>query len=438
MKKFLGILLLIYTVNLYGQIEPNIDYKARAERNIKKLAKDSILLNQVSIKSDGIYMYDRSSTTPEFVLRWKEVGHFLRLCYNQDYYQMLAVYKAKKSQNFSLKDFIDFREYSLTAPNLMSGLRVALDPGHFGGTWEEAMQERRYLKVKPEELGLPASAGDQKVFEAELTEFTTRILADTLRKLGAIVFETREPGKSAVGKSFELWFKEDFEKDLEKYVESGDISPAQARLLQTESKSYVFDNLYKYIDFVQRSRKINAFQPDLTIVLHYNADEDNERYENRYSRLTDDNYSMVFVPGAFVWGELYKPAARLEFLRLLVSPDLEESERLSGFMIDGFKEMGIPAVPKENDLLHPKKYCIESKHEGVYHRNIYLTRAIEGPVSYVECLYQDNRKMFPLLLKRDFKLNGVKMPRICADVAYKLLGSIQKWVKENETIDLVR
>lgn len=438
--------LLLITSGTFAQIKNNdhikddgtVDYKARAIRNLPLVLKDSVLWNMVSIKDDGLYIYDKSSIYPEFVLYWKEVGHFLRLFYNEDYHSMQKIYKNKGDDPFYLNNWRDFLQYDLGAPISIGGLRVALDPGHFAGNWDEAVQERRYLKVKATELGEPATNPDKSVYEAQLTDFTVMALADTLRRLGAEVHITREPGKSAVGKPFNKWYVEDFQNDLKKAVVNGEITSKQAQVLLAESKPYVFENFYKYLDFVNRSRSINDFNADVTLVIHYNADEDNERFEQRYSRLTNDNFSMVFIPGAYVWGELYKQDARLEMVRLLVSSDLEESERLARLTIKKLSELGVPPIPRENDLMHPKKYCVDSQYEGVYHRNMYLTRSIESPIAYVEALYQDNKKEFPLLLKRDHKVHGVAMPKRCAEVAYKLLENLQDWVKENETLPLIK
>src|SRR5207248_10136636 len=57
----------------------------------------------------------------------------------------------------------------------LSGLRVALDPGHLGGKW--AKMEERWFQV-----------GDSKpVTEGDLTLRVSRMLASRLRKLGATV-----------------------------------------------------------------------------------------------------------------------------------------------------------------------------------------------------------------------------------------------------------
>src|SRR5207237_3132397 len=61
----------------------------------------------------------------------------------------------------------------------LSGLRVALDPGHLGGKW--AKMEERWFQV-----------GDTKpVTEGDLTLRVSQMLASRLRKLGATVLYVR-------------------------------------------------------------------------------------------------------------------------------------------------------------------------------------------------------------------------------------------------------
>jgi N-acetylmuramoyl-L-alanine amidase len=68
----------------------------------------------------------------------------------------------------------------LANPNKpLSGLRIALDPGHLGGQW--AKMEERWFQV----------GNTQPVQEGDLTLKVARLLAPRLRKLGAKVFFVR-------------------------------------------------------------------------------------------------------------------------------------------------------------------------------------------------------------------------------------------------------
>src|SRR6266516_576712 len=70
----------------------------------------------------------------------------------------------------------------------LSGLRIALDPGHLGGEW--AKMEERWFQV----------GGSAPVQEGDLTLRVARLLAPRLRKLGAKVFFVRNSNEPITSK----------------------------------------------------------------------------------------------------------------------------------------------------------------------------------------------------------------------------------------------
>jgi N-acetylmuramoyl-L-alanine amidase len=440
-KPTLVIFVMLATIFAQAQIsdESREFYKERAERNLKYLVQDSILLNQVTIDDEGIKMYDLKSTVrPEFTLYWDEVPHYLRIINRMRYYDEYEMYYNKGNDEFLLTKLQDLFSFTMPRPEGFLGLRVAIDPGHFAGNWEQALKEERYLKVRGEEFG---KKGDIQIYEAQLTYWTAEILKDTLEKLGSRVMLTRPKGVSAVGKSFDDWYREDFRDDLAIYIARGDISEKTARaLLESNSRRYVFEVFYKYIDFTNRARRMNEFKPNLSLVLHYNVEESNNRDKYKYTSPQDEaNYSMFFVPGSFLWGELWKQNQRMDFLRLMVGYDLEQSIRLAKHIQRDHKDvLGVPPIPVENDLIHTEKYDILTDYQGVYARNLYLTRAVKGPVVYCESLYQDHRGEMERLIKRDYSFNGEMVPKRCAEVAFSFLRSMRLWLEENKEESHIR
>ena len=433
MKKFIVIVVVFMKFPLlFAQGDFMRDlYKERAEKNLELLAKDPSIRQYVSITEAGIEIYPYPGTPkPEFTLYWYEATDFLKKFQQYNYAEMLDFYDQKGSQKLRVslaRRTIDFWRFT---PSSISDLAIAIDPGHFAANWHQAKQERKYVKIKGSELGLKE---DIEFFEAELTMATALILKDTLEKLGARkVMITRESGVSAVGKDFDTWFKEDFVSETKRLKESGELKAAFADKLIAENKPFpAFKYVYSYIDFVNRSRRINEFMPDVTFVMHYNADEAGERQENGYWPVTDNNYSMVFVPGAFMYGELMKKDARIEFLRLLLTPDLEESIRLSGFLIDNLqKNLGVnPIDSKSSAMLNSSS--LPTGKEGVFSRNLYLTRAVESPVAYIEFLFQDNEKEAILLSDKSIRIGNLVTSKRVQQVAYSALESIQDWMHAN-------
>lgn len=427
-KTFLVVVAITMPGYLSAQIslteKDRVFFKNRVEYNLTYMVKDSSILNKIEIQGNGIRMFD-NTIYPEMRLYWDEVPKFIGYSQGMDYYKLKSFYQNKGGQYLFLKeeDADMYEYYHPHPPTDFYGLRVAIDPGHIAGNIKEAIYEKKYLIF-----------GEDSVFEARLTYATAAILKDTLEKLGAEVLLTRNERTGAVGIPFQKWYREDFKKDLDTYVALGDVSPQEAKKLrETDSKYYVFETFYTYLDFVSRSRKINAFHPDVTFIIHYNSDESNHRVEGRNTVPVDANYSMCFVPGAFAFGELKKIDYRIDFIRLLVSNNIEESQKLAKYWIEEHEKIGIPPIPADNDLIHVRKYCIAAPNgEGIYSRNLYLTRAIKSPVVYGESLYQDNKTEKDLLLKKDFMLGDITTSKRVAEVAYAYLNTLRRWLEDNK------
>jgi len=410
-------------------------YIDRAKNNLEILSKNDYLKKYVNISNAGIELFSSANgSKPEFTLYWFEATDFLKKFHKYSYQDMKRFYDAKGSQRLRLSFARRTTDFWRFTPDKIDELAVAIDPGHFAGSWSEAVQEKKYIKVKGSEVG---QQEDIKFYEAQLNMATALLLKDTLEKLNVRkVMITRKQGESAVGKPFNEWFKEDFETDTKKLAERGEIPSGLANRLLKFRKPYdAFKYVYSYLDFVNRSRSINAFRPDITLVMHYNADEEGKRKEGGYWPVTDKNFSMVFTPGAFLNNELLKKDARIEFLRLLLSPDLEESNRLAGFIVDEFNErLGVAPVSNDIGSKMLSKVCNFTGKEGVYARNLYLTRAIESPVCYVEALLQDSKEEVVALSDTSVEIGELQTSKRVQEVAYAYLASLQDWMDDNKKL----
>ena len=125
------------------------------------------------------------------------------------------------------------------------------------------------------------------------------------------------------------WLKTDYKKDIIHGYKSDWYNRAKFDFLMSgDAPEFVlFYDVFRNLDFVKRAEVINEFNPNLTLVIHYNASEGGRRYDDKYLPPSNENYSMVFIPGAFLGYEIDgkdELDQRFEFLRLLVSYDLEE------------------------------------------------------------------------------------------------------------------
>lgn len=264
----------------------------------------------------------------------------------------------------------------------LSQTRIALDPGHFGGAFSHL--EKRYVKLIHEDL---------EIDEGTLTYLTALELKTLLEAEGAQVFMTRSKiGQGAMEGDFFSWIKE------------------QPHLTGKPSK--IFRDYYNQLDLRARASAINAFNPDVTVILHYNAHPC-----SKFSPLTQANYNMAFIPGAFCCYELKTAEDRYEFLRLIVTDILDESLKLSQNIVSQFsKHLNVPLISDEEPVSYTHRVCLKQE-EGIYARNLALTRLVHSPLCYGETLVQNNEAEFYRLSRKDSAIQGIPCSSRIKEVA---------------------
>ena len=278
-----------------------------------------------------------------------------------------------------------------------------------------------------EKKSIQFSYNNQPIALAEgvLTLHTALILKHLLEEQGAEVMLTRDkPNQTAFGITFKEWLNTAFKRSVDSSFSINDITEAEKDFLLTKAtQREIFRTYFNNIDMRQRAKKINEFAPDLTLVIHYNVDEKNTGWQKPSTR----NYNMVFTPGSFLKNELEKPSDRLAFFRLLLSDDIETSLTAGEYMINSFIEnLRVPAAsPQDADYL--TKHCIPLRTQGIYARNLTLTRLIKGSVVYGETLYQDNEKECLLLSKTDTEVYGIKTSARVKQVAEAYFEGVMKY-----------
>lgn len=287
-------------------------------------------------------------------------------------------------------------------------IRVAIDPGHIATNKKEAILEERYVRSK-----------NGFFYEAELNMATALELKRKLEERNFEVMITRSPKSTALGMSYEKWFKKHSREALCDDLEQKKITRSQYEEFLRLSKKDLFHKYFKDKDFQVRKDLINAFQPDITLIIHYNATEF-ENTEKAYAPEVDYNYSVAFVPGGFTNKELETESQLNDFIRLASTDVVEKSILLSSFIVNEFEtKLGAPKLlPTDNpDLWYLKKYSVYSGTPGVFSRNLYLTRAINSPMCYGESLLQNNSSEVVKLSKRDCTVGPYKISSRVLDVA---------------------
>ncbi|MBA3706168.1 MAG: hypothetical protein H0W84_09795 [Bacteroidetes bacterium] len=121
---------------------------------------------------------------------------------------------------------------------------------------------------------------------------------------------------------------------------------------------------------------------------------------------------MAFVGGAFMRSDLPSREKRFEFLRLLVSDDLEKSIALSSSVVKSFEKILDVKTAGPKDATYLIQGCLPTLQEGVYCRNLQLTRYIHSPLVYGESLYQDNIDECKLLNMESDKTKNARIQQV--------------------------
>lgn len=412
-------------------------YKDRVTRNLQLLCKEDQCLDNIMITDRGIYVYATSQKVnkPEFILYWREMPHFIEMLDKKSTAEIIDILSRKGSHYFYgiNNTHVDPAKYPVTE---FKGLRVALDPGHIASNFEEARLEQRYVRAEGKFFN---KKEDIQFFESNLAYATCLVLKEMLEKQGAHVMLTHDYGKSAMGINYKEWLQTDYKQDIvHGYKEDWYKRDKFEYLMSGQAPDFMmFHDVFRNLDFVARGKKINEYEPDITLVVHYNASENSTRYGDLYLPPVTENYSMVFIPGAFLGHEIDGKDGldqRFEMLRLLVTYDLEESDVFASNIIGALhNELEVDALPKQNNFDFANRYSILSQRsEGVYHRNLYLTRVVRGAIAYSEALYQDNKEEMEKLGRKDFTIGGIKTSSRVKDVAHVYFSAIEQWLAYNK------
>lgn len=378
-------------------------YTAKMKQYIDR---DSALGDFYSIDLFGISVFagatEKKNNLPEYRVNWSDLSLYKNIISTAPREEAEQIMLEKGNRPF-MPAFV--KRFGLPpeilrpkpAPQLpLRGMRFAIDPGHIASDTAQGRMEDKYLLFKT------FSGGDSvtiSLAEGMLTWKTANALAVLLRSEGAEVFMTRKrPELTAFGKTYAQWKKDDFKRTLDSLLveNPADINLRRIKNGRLRDENSIFRYVFRDAELRKRSVLINEFHPDLTVIIHFNVDEKNRPWDHPSAK----NYCMTFIGGSFQAGELGDPERRFDFLRLLLTDDIENSRSIAGLTALELKsELDIP-LAKPADATYLNEHCMEAGLPGVFCRNLSLTRLVQGTLVYGESLYQDNREECLLLMKK--------------------------------------
>lgn len=283
---------------------------------------------------------------------------------------------------------------------ILSGLKIALDPGHIGGEW--AKMEERWFK----------SGDAPPVEEGEMTLRVAKMLAVKLRALGArvsFVRDTPEPVTPYRPNDFREAAREVLkaggnENPREEF--DGPDDPLKDQTVRWQSEIL----FYRGSEIRQRARRMNAtLRPDIVLCLHFNAEAWGDE---RNPTLIDKNHLHLLVNGSYLPPELEFDDERFEMLQRLLSRAYDEEIKIADTAA---------ATMAQKTALPPYQYTTDNVTKVgtsgyVYARNLVATRLYQCPVVYFEPYVMNSHEVFARIQAGDYEgtrpINGIERPSI--------------------------
>ena len=288
---------------------------------------------------------------------------------------------------------------------VLSGLKIALDPGHIGGEW--AKMEERWFK----------SGDAPPVEEGEMTLRVAKMLAVKLRALGARVSFVRDKPEPVTP-----FRPNDFREAAREILKSGGTEnpredfEARDDPLREQTVRWQSEILfYRGSEIRQRARRVNSkLRPDLVLCLHFNAEAWGDE---RNPTLSDKNHLHLLVNGSYLPTELEFDDERFEMVQRLLSRVYDEEIKIADTAAEAMaKETGLP----------PYQYTTDNVTKVgtsgyVYARNLVATRLYQCPVIYFEPYVMNSHEVFARIQAGDYDgtqlINGVERPSIYREYA---------------------
>ena len=397
-------------LNLKGSLNEHILFESNAFYilNDKKEKEFAVYSNETKVLAD---FFENSSLTEQSKL-----------------YKLKGLNKLSKKQLDSLvmtmNDDSKLPKFNSAKP--LQNIRIAIDPGHFSSNYEDSKVEGKYVKLVNEKSRKKDTI---TLVEGQLTFLTAQVLKSMLEEQGAKVILSRtKENMTAFNQTYNDWYKHRRNKVLDSLKQKKELDDDRYKILKQFPKEKLFWAFFRDYELLERAKKMNAYYPHVSVIIHYNVDDKNSPWTTASQR----NNSMCFISGAFGTKDLAKPANKLNFLRLLLGKQLQQSETIGRLTLNSFEKNLKVNRAKQDDADYLMKHTLSTNCQGLFCRNLILTRYINSPLVYGESLYQDNTKECTMLNTCNYNDYGVKTSERVYLVAKSYYEAIINYFKEPE------
>lgn len=264
----------------------------------------------------------------------------------------------------------------------LKGLRIALDPGHIGGEW--AQLEARYFKL----------GDDPSVEESKLNMITCERIADLLRADGAEIVWAKHSYDPVTSLRPDSLHREAIAALAKRPGTTKKISDESAieRMIDNEA-ALLF---YRVAEIRARAALVNKLKPDLTICVHYNADDWGDPNN---PKLVGHSRLVIFANGSYDANELVFDDQKYDLMRKLLDRTAVQESR--GCALVGQSMIDVLKYPPE---IYPGGYSARhiTNVPSVYTRNLIANRLYHGPVIYCEGPYMNSPDAYYRIIAGDY------------------------------------
>lgn len=287
-----------------------------------------------------------------------------------------------------------------SADKPLGGMKIAIDPGHIGGTW--AKMEERWFTVGE---GTPVCEGDMTLHVANL-------LKPRLEALGATVSLVRskpEPITPARPEALRTLAQDTAPED----------SPAALQRLAERL-------FYRTAEIRARAELVNqTLKPDLVLCLHFNAEAWGDPNN---PTLVDRTHLHLLLNGAYNDEEVRLADQRFALLKKLLQRSHEEEVSVGSTVADSFaKASGLPPY-----LYQPESLNVRAIPDQPYlwARNLLANRLYDCPVIFMEPYVMNSTIDYARIQAGDYEgvreINGRAQPSILREYADALAEGLAK------------
>ncbi len=290
---------------------------------------------------------------------------------------------------------------------LLSGLRIALDPGHMGGDeWDQKtgkiVSDGHGHKISEGLMNLQVSLLLKKEFETLGAEVL--LTHNSLGPVTSISYQALDIPEFGSKRLGELTLSDWFQKLISGTLTGSTLfsafeKNADFHALSSEAmRGYYF---IKMADLDARSEVITQFSPDISLIIHF--DSLDASLEGESSGINPGGYDGVktFINGGALSDEFGSRDERVHFAQnLLDARAWSASRSLSSAVANALKtELKIPFDGSTGGGL---SVPVEP---GVFARNLRVSRKLhKTAMSSVECLYYNAQKEFTALLEKKYSM----------------------------------